>query len=54
MLRAFLSFNGAFEIVLFNTFLEHFHAQRFAERMPLPAQCRRQHRAAAPLTRMGP
>jgi hypothetical protein len=35
VLRAFLSFNGAFEIVLFNTFLEHFHAQRFAERMPL-------------------
>lgn len=23
------------EIVLFNTFVEHFHAQRFAERMPL-------------------
>jgi hypothetical protein len=35
VLRAFLSFNGAFEIVLFNTFLEHFHAQRFAARMPL-------------------
>ena len=35
VLRAFLSYNAAFEIVLFNTFLEHFHAQRFAERMPL-------------------
>jgi hypothetical protein len=35
VLRAFLRFNRAFEIVLFNTFLEHFHAQRFAERMPL-------------------
>jgi predicted O-methyltransferase YrrM len=35
VLRAFLSFNAAFEIVLFNTFLEHFHAPRFAERMPL-------------------
>jgi predicted O-methyltransferase YrrM len=35
MLRNFLAFNSAFEIVLFNTFLEHFHAARFRERMPL-------------------
>lgn len=35
VLRAFLSFNDAFEIVMFNTFLERFHEARFAERMPL-------------------
>jgi len=34
-LRAFLAFNSAFEIVLFNTFLEHFHRERFAGEMPL-------------------
>ena len=35
MLRAFLTFNTAFEIVLFNTFLERFHRERFAHKMPL-------------------
>lgn len=34
-LRAFLAFNFAFEIVLFNTFLQHFHRERFIEHMPL-------------------
>jgi hypothetical protein len=33
--RAFLAFNSAFEIVLFNTFLERFHRERFAGQMPL-------------------
>jgi len=35
MLRAFLAFNAAYEIVLFNTFLERFHRERFARDMPL-------------------
>jgi hypothetical protein len=35
LLRALLTYSSAFEIVIFNTYLEHFHAQRFAERMPL-------------------
>lgn len=35
MLRTFLAFNAAFEIVLFNTFLERFHRERFAREMPL-------------------
>jgi predicted O-methyltransferase YrrM len=35
LLRAFLTFNNAYEIVLFNTFLERFHRDRFARRMPL-------------------
>jgi hypothetical protein len=35
MLRAFLEYNGAFRIVFFNTFLEHFHEARFAAEMPL-------------------
>lgn len=34
-LRCFLSFNSAFEIVLFNTFLERFHEDYFRRRMPL-------------------
>jgi len=34
-LRAFLAFNEAFEIVLFNTFLERFHRRLFEEAMPL-------------------
>jgi hypothetical protein len=34
VLRAFLQFNRSFEIVFFNTFLEHFHEQRFAAEMP--------------------
>jgi predicted O-methyltransferase YrrM len=35
LLRAFLQYNDAFEIVLFNTYLEHFHPDFFRERMPL-------------------
>lgn len=35
LLRAFLAFNGAFEIVVFNTFLEHFHREFFARQLPL-------------------
>ena len=35
MVRAFLSFNSAYEIVFFNTFLERFHRERFAAQMPL-------------------
>jgi predicted O-methyltransferase YrrM len=34
-LRAFLQFNVRFSIVMMNTFLCHFHEQRFAARMPL-------------------
>lgn len=34
-LRAFLAFNDAFEIVLFNTFLERFHRELFERDMPL-------------------
>jgi hypothetical protein len=35
LLRAFLAYNRHFEIVFFNTFLEHFHERRFADEMPL-------------------
>jgi hypothetical protein len=35
LLRAFLAFNHAFEIVFFNTFLEHFHREEFVRHMPL-------------------
>lgn len=35
VLRAFLAFNDAFRIVLFLTFLEHFHRDWFARNMPL-------------------
>ena len=35
LLRAFLEFNAAFEVVLFNTFLELFHREYFACHMPL-------------------
>jgi methyltransferase family protein len=35
VLRAFLSYNRDFEIVLFNTFLEHFHREVFATDFPL-------------------
>ncbi|MDR1968421.1 MAG: class I SAM-dependent methyltransferase [Burkholderiaceae bacterium] len=35
VLRAFLQFNNEFSIEMMNTFLEYFHEQRFAERMPL-------------------
>ena len=34
-LRAFLTFNDAFEIVLFNTYLERFHRDIFERDMPL-------------------
>lgn len=34
-LRAFLAFNSAFEIVLFNTYLQHFYRERFVQLMPL-------------------
>ena len=35
LLRAFLQFNDSFEIVLMNTYLEHFHEDWFARHMPL-------------------
>jgi hypothetical protein len=35
LLRAFLQYNKSFEIVLFNTFLEYFHADFFRDHMPL-------------------
>jgi hypothetical protein len=35
LLRAFLQYNHSFEIILLNTFLEHFHPEFFQEKMPL-------------------
>ncbi|MEI8305091.1 MAG: class I SAM-dependent methyltransferase [Burkholderiales bacterium] len=35
LLRAFLQYNAAWRVVLMNTFMEHFHADFFRERMPL-------------------
>ncbi len=35
LLRAFLTLNRSYEIVLFNTFLEHFHRELFEDHMPL-------------------
>lgn len=35
MLRCFLQYNQKFEIILMNTYLEHFHEAYFRERMPL-------------------
>jgi len=35
MVRAFLAFNRTYEIVFFNTFLEHFHRAWFEQHMPL-------------------
>lgn len=35
LLRAFLAFNSAYRIALFNTFLQHFHRQEFERQMPL-------------------
>lgn len=35
MLKAFLEYNSSFEIVLFNTFLSHFHMDYFKDNMPL-------------------
>ena len=38
MLRAFLQYNRAFEIVFFNTYMEEFFADRFRAEMPLCLQ----------------
>jgi hypothetical protein len=35
ILHAFLQYNTSFKILFFNTFLEHFFKQQFAESMPL-------------------
>lgn len=35
LLRAFLQFNDSFEIIFFNTFLEHFYPDLFKKHMPL-------------------
>ncbi len=35
MLKTFLQYNSAFKIVFFNTFLEHFHEEKFMKHMPL-------------------
>jgi hypothetical protein len=35
LLRAFLQYNDAFKIVIFNTYLEHFYRERFQKEMPL-------------------
>jgi hypothetical protein len=35
ILKAFLMYNNQFKIVMFNTFLEHFHKEWFKENMPL-------------------
>ncbi len=35
LLRAFLQYNNAFEVVLMNTYMEEFHEDFFAEHMPL-------------------
>lgn len=35
LLRAFLQYNEAFRILFFNTYLEHFHRERFLREMPL-------------------
>jgi hypothetical protein len=35
MVRAFLAFNRAYEIVFFNSFLQHFHRPWFEQHMPL-------------------
>ena len=35
LLRAFLQYNDTFEIVFFNTFMEHFHEEKFNSYMPL-------------------
>lgn len=38
LLRAFLQYNSTFRIVYFNTFLEHFHREKFQQHMPLCLQ----------------
>jgi hypothetical protein len=35
LLRAFLQYNEKFRIVFMNTYMEHFHEERFRENMPL-------------------
>jgi len=35
LVRSFLQYNAAFRIAFFNTYLEHFHEERFKELMPL-------------------
>jgi hypothetical protein len=35
LLKAFLLFNSEFRIIMFNTYLEHFHEKWFSENMPL-------------------
>lgn len=35
LLRAFLQYNSAYQVLLFNTFLEHFHTDWFQQDMPL-------------------
>ena len=35
LLRAFLQYNSAFEVVFFYNFLQHFHRERLADAMPL-------------------
>ena len=35
LLKAFLQYNKAFRIVLMNTYMEHFHAQFFHDKLPL-------------------
>ena len=35
LLKAFLAYNSSFEIVLFNTFLDHFHKDSLKKNMPL-------------------
>jgi hypothetical protein len=38
LLRAFLEYNSAFEVLLFNTYLAHFHPDFFRQHMPLCLQ----------------
>jgi predicted O-methyltransferase YrrM len=38
LLRAFLEYNAAFEVLLFNTYLAHFHPDFFHQHMPLCLQ----------------
>lgn len=50
LLRAFLTFNNAYEIVFFNTFLEDLHRKEFIRDMPL---CLRNEGASIWLRRVG-
>jgi hypothetical protein len=49
-LKAFLTFNATFEIVLFNTYLERFHREIFEREMPL---CLRNEGGSIWLRRLG-